>query len=80
MIKRASPEAGRISYASSDTRLHVATSDLPTLLDYAFNTPPDALRSHDCVVQRRELINRNLACAKEAGLDVGQEASWRKSL
>lgn len=66
-------------YASSDTRLHVATSDLPTLLDYAFNTPSDALRSHDCVVQRRELIDRNLAFAKEAGLNVGQEASWRKA-
>jgi 4-O-beta-D-mannosyl-D-glucose phosphorylase len=64
-------------YASSDTRLHVATSDLPTLLDYAFNTPPDTLRSHDCVVQRRELIDRNLAYAKQAGLDVGQQAAWR---
>jgi len=67
-------------YASSDTRLHVATSDLPTLLDYAFHTPPDALRSHDCVLQRRELIDRNLAYAKEAGLDVGQESAWRKSI
>ena len=58
-------------YASSDTRLHVATSDLPTLLDYAFNTPPDALTSHACVVQRRGLITRNLAYAKQAGLDLG---------
>ena len=66
-------------YASSDTRLHVATSDLPTLLDYAFNTPPDALISHDCVIQRRELIDRNLAYAKEAGLDVGQKSTWSQS-
>lgn len=65
-------------YASSDTRLHVATSDIPTLLDYAFNTPPDALTSHDCVVQRRELIDRNLACAREAGLDIGQQAAWKR--
>jgi 4-O-beta-D-mannosyl-D-glucose phosphorylase len=65
-------------YASSDTRLHVAASDIPTLLDYAFNTPPDALTSRACVVQRRELIDRNLAFAKEAGLDVGQQASWRR--
>lgn len=64
-------------YASSDTRLHVATSDLPTLLDYAFNTPPDALRSYDCVVQRRALIDRNLSYAKAAGLDVGQESTWK---
>ena len=63
-------------YASSDTRLHVATSDIPTLLDYAFNTPPDALTSHDCVVQRRELIDRNLAYAREVGIDIGQQASW----
>ncbi|HMO52240.1 MAG TPA: glycosidase [Kiritimatiellia bacterium] len=54
-------------YASSDTRLHVATSDIPTLLDYAFNTPPDALRSRDCVLQRRALIDRNLAYAKASG-------------
>ena len=67
-----------VYYASSDTRLHVATSDIPTLLDYAFNTPPDALTSHACVVQRRELIDRNLAYAKEAGIDVGQQAVWRR--
>lgn len=57
-------------YASSDTRLHVATSDIPTLLDYAFNTPPDALRSRDCVLQRRALFDRNLAYAQEVGLAV----------
>ena len=65
-------------YASSDTRLHVAASDIPTLLDYAFNTPPDALTSHACVAQRRELIDRNLAYAKAAGLDIGQQANWRR--
>lgn len=66
-------------YASSDTRLHVATSDIPTLLDYAFNTPPDALRSGACVEQRSRLISRNLAYAEKAGLDVGQESVWRHS-
>ena len=60
-------------YASSDTRLHVATSDIPTLLDYAFNTPPDALRSSACVRQRSLLIERNLEYARANGLDVGQE-------
>ncbi|GHV38802.1 4-O-beta-D-mannosyl-D-glucose phosphorylase [Clostridia bacterium] len=49
-----------IYYASSDTRLHVATTTIPRLLDYAFNTPPDALRSVDCVLQRVELIKKNL--------------------
>lgn len=64
-------------YASSDTRLHVATSDVPTLLDYVLNNPPDALRSADCASQRRELIDRNLEYAEQEELDVGQEAMWR---
>ncbi len=59
-----------IYYASCDTRLHVATSDIPTLLDYAFNTPPDAGNTHDCTVQRRELIARNLDYARRQGLDL----------
>lgn len=49
-----------IYYASSDTRIHVATTTVDRLLDYAFNTPPDALRSMDCVKQRKELIKKNL--------------------
>jgi 4-O-beta-D-mannosyl-D-glucose phosphorylase len=48
-------------YASSDTRLHVATSDLDSLLDYVLNNPPDPLRSAACVSQRLELIRRNRA-------------------
>lgn len=65
-------------YASSDTRLHVATTDIPTLLDYAFNTPKDALRSQDCVLQRHELIMRNLAYMERNGIDAGQSARWKK--
>ncbi|OXT08974.1 glycosidase [Thermoanaerobacterium thermosaccharolyticum] len=49
-----------IYYASSDTRIHVATTTVDRLLDYAFSTPPDALRSLDCVKQRKELIKKNL--------------------
>lgn len=49
-----------IYYASSDTRVHVATTTVDRLLDYAFNTPQDALRSLDCVKQRKELIKKNL--------------------
>lgn len=48
-------------YASSDTRLHVATTTVEKLCDYAFHTPRDALRSADCVLQRNALIDRNLA-------------------
>jgi 4-O-beta-D-mannosyl-D-glucose phosphorylase len=49
-----------IYYASSDTRTHVATSSVERLLDYVLNTPEDPLRSHACVQQRIELIDRNL--------------------
>lgn len=52
-------------YASSDTRLHVAHTDIGRLTDYVFSTPADALRSADCVAQRCSLIDRNLACLKE---------------
>ena len=48
-----------IYYASSDTRMHVATSTVDRLLDYAKNTPPDAGRSAACVAQRKRLIERN---------------------
>lgn len=46
-------------YASSDTRLHVATSTLDVILDYTINTPEDALRTAKCVEQRIDLIRRN---------------------
>ena len=50
-----------IYYASSDTRLHVATTDMERLADYVFNTPSDPGRSVDCVQQRIELIRKNKA-------------------
>jgi 4-O-beta-D-mannosyl-D-glucose phosphorylase len=49
-----------IYYASSDTRLHVATTTIEKLVDYVFNTPEDPGRSVDCVAQRCELIKKNL--------------------
>lgn len=49
-----------IYYASSDTRLHVATTTLEKLTDYVFNTPSDPGRSADCVKQRCDFIARNL--------------------
>ena len=54
-----------IYYAASDTRLHVASTTIDRLLDYAFNTPQDPLRSVDCVKQRIELIDHNLELLKE---------------
>ena len=54
-----------IYYASSDTRLHVATTDIERLKDYVFNTPADPGRSVDCVKQRVAFIRKNLAYLKK---------------
>ena len=48
-----------IYYASSDTRIHVATSSVNRLVDHAINSPPDALTSAASVKQRLALISRN---------------------
>lgn len=53
-----------IYYASSDTRLHVATTTIDKLVDYVFNTPSDPDRSVKCVEQRYELIANNLELLK----------------
>ena len=53
-----------IYYASSDTRLHVATTTIDKLIDYVFNTPVDPLRSVECVAQRCGLIEKNLEFLK----------------
>ncbi|MDZ4679432.1 MAG: glycosidase [Saprospiraceae bacterium] len=49
-----------IYYGSSDTRMHVATTTVEKLLDYALHTPPDGLRSAASVAQRVALIRQNL--------------------
>jgi 4-O-beta-D-mannosyl-D-glucose phosphorylase len=49
-----------IYYASSDTRLHVATSSVDRLLEYCLNTPPDRLRSALSVETLNKQIKRNL--------------------
>ena len=53
-----------VYYASSDTRMHVAETSIAQLLDYAFGTPADPLRSADCVRQRCALIEKNLEYMK----------------
>ena len=50
-----------IYYAASDMRLHVASTTIGQLLDFAFKTPADPLRSCDCVAQRVALIEKNQA-------------------
>lgn len=49
-----------IYYGSSDTRTHVARTTVDKLLDYAQNTPEDAMRSKLCVDQRCRMIEKNL--------------------
>ena len=53
-----------IYYASSDTRMHVATTTVDKMIDYVFNTPSDPHRSPDCVKQRCQLIKKNLELLK----------------
>jgi 4-O-beta-D-mannosyl-D-glucose phosphorylase len=50
-----------IYYASSDTRLHVATSTIDKLLDYVMNTAPDGFTSAETTKRLTELIDKNLA-------------------
>jgi 4-O-beta-D-mannosyl-D-glucose phosphorylase len=50
-----------IYYASSDTRVHVATSTVDKLVDYVMHTPEDGMRSAACVAQRLALIEKNKA-------------------
>jgi 4-O-beta-D-mannosyl-D-glucose phosphorylase len=49
-----------IYYASSDTRMHVATSSIQQLVDYCMNTPPDGYRSSASVDTLCSLISKNL--------------------
>lgn len=48
-----------IYYASSDTRVHVATTTIEKLLDYVMNTPEDKLSSAETVRTLTELIDKN---------------------
>ena len=48
-----------IYYASSDTRLHVATTTIDKMIDYCKNTPQDGYNTHESVKKINELISRN---------------------
>lgn len=50
-----------IYYASSDTRMHVATSTVDRLVDYCLNTPEDGLTTAESVKTLNSLIDKNLA-------------------
>ena len=49
-----------IYYASSDTRMHVATSTIDKLVDYCLNSPADGFRSAASVETLKKQIARNL--------------------
>jgi 4-O-beta-D-mannosyl-D-glucose phosphorylase len=62
-----------IYYASSDTRMHVATSTIDRLLDYVIHTPEDGLRSAASVQAIHNIINNNKAfmpVAKQYGAHI----------
>lgn len=54
-----------IYYASSDTRMHVATSTIDKLMDYCFNTPEDGFRSTSSVMSILSLIEKNKESFRE---------------
>ena len=49
-----------IYYASSDSRLHVATSTVSQLVDYCLHSPSDGMRSFTAVKSIHQLIAKNL--------------------
>lgn len=55
-----------IYYASSDTRMHVATTTVEKLLDYVQNTPEDAGRTQLCAAQRDSMVKENLEFLNKA--------------
>ena len=48
-----------IYYASSDTRMHVATSTIDRLVDYCMNTPKDDYRTQFSVEKIKALVAKN---------------------
>ena len=48
-----------IYYASSDTRMHVATSTIDRLVDYCMNTPKDDYRTQFSVEKIKDLVAKN---------------------
>ncbi len=54
-----------IYYASSDTRMHVATTTIEQLLDYAVNTPADEGHSFASVATLQQIIDKNKPYVKE---------------
>ena len=70
-----------IYYASSDTRMHVATTSIDKLLDYCINTPADGLDTHKSVKSINKLIDNNKALMQNNGsINSHQNIEVEKSL
>ncbi len=66
-----------IYYASSDTRIHVATSTIEQLVDYVTNNPEDGLRSATTVQTIIDIIDSNKSIETKEEINVhlnGQSA------
>ena len=61
-----------IYYGSADTRLMVAETTVDRMVDYCMKTPPDGLRSAECVKQRIALIDANQKHARGKGFVSGK--------
>jgi len=68
-----------IYYASSDTRMHVATSTIDQLLDYVVNTPEDGLHSATSVETLQQLIDKNKTHLGNNGGETtpGTRPTWK---
>ncbi len=67
-----------IYYASSDTRMHVATSSIQQLLDYVINSTADAFSSEETVKSLIQLIHKNLSADAEHLLTIPDASRHRK--
>ncbi|MDQ8005287.1 MAG: glycosidase [Pedobacter sp.] len=61
-----------IYYASSDTRMHVATSSIQQLIDYVVNTPQDGLSSAKSVKNIISLIDKNSLVLKQQYTSIAE--------
>lgn len=59
-----------IYYASSDTRMHVATTSIAQLLDYVTHNPEDGLRSATSVQTIINIIDNNQKIEEEKNMQV----------
>lgn len=69
-----------IYYASSDTRMQVATTTLDQLIDYVINTPEDELRSAATVNRIRDLVNSNKSVQNHSENELNSILSAEKEL